>query len=128
MYTSLNFMNMFLSDRQTVEFRAHHAILSPDKAINWLFICVAIVRYAEQNSSKLVSDPDKRISLEEVLMYYGNTFKTEYAKSVSKYLIGYYNNRVQYFDKLHKNGDNIAEDDYLEKDFSFSHEGMKGLY
>jgi hypothetical protein len=127
-YTSLNLMNMFLSDRQTVEFRAHHAILSPDKAINWLFICVAIVRYAEQNSSKLVSDPDKRISLEEVLMYYGNTFKTEYAKSVSKYLIGYYNNRVQYFDKLHKNGDNIAEDDYLEKDFSFSHEGMKGLY
>jgi hypothetical protein len=119
---------MFLSDRQTVEFRAHHAILSPDKAINWLFICVAIVRYAEQNSSKLVSNLDKRISLEEILMYYGNNFKTEYAKSVSKYLIAYYNNRVQYFDKLHKNGDNIAEDDYLEKDFSFSHEGMKGLY
>lgn len=127
-YTSMNLMNMFLSDRQTVEMRSHQAVLSPDKAINWLFICIAIVRYAEQNSSKIISDSSKKITLEEVLMYYGNTFKTPYAKSVSKYLIAYYNNRVQCFSKLLNNGDTLAEADYLEKDFSFSHDGLNGLY
>jgi hypothetical protein len=121
-------MNMFLSDRQTVEMRSHQAVLSPDKAINWLFICIAIVRYAEQNSSKIISDSSKKITLEEVLMYYGNTFKTPYAKSVSKYLIAYYNNRVRCFSKLLNNGDTLAEADYLEKDFSFSHDGLNGLY
>lgn len=126
-YSSINFMNLFMSNRNTVEFRGHHAVLHPDKAINWFFICVAIVRYAENNSSKILSSTSK-VKLTDVLNYYGNTFKTEYAKSVSSYLIGYYNERVEYFNLLKRRGDHIAKSDYDQTEYEFVHNGMRGIY
>jgi hypothetical protein len=126
-YSSINFMNMFMSERNTVEFRGHHAILHPDKAINWFFICVAIVRYAENNSSKILNSKNK-IKLIDILNYYGDTFKTEYARNVSKYLIEYYNTRVQYFIDLKRKGDIPAKDDYNKTDYEFIHNGMRSIY
>lgn len=125
-YFSLNVINMFLSKRQTLEFRSSHAILHPTKAINWLFICVAIVRYCEQNSSKIING--KATNLIEVLNYYGDTFKSEYARRVSGYLIAYYKDRRDFFLKKRLGGDTVVQEDYIEKDYEFANLGMKEIF
>lgn len=111
-------MNMFISNRNTVEMRAHHAVLNPTKAINWLFICVAIVKYAEKHSSRIIKNYKVVTPLSEVLNYYGDTFKTPYAVSVSKYLTDYYIERVMFFSKLRKTDDVVAKKDFTQSFYS----------
>lgn len=60
-------------------------------------------------------------------MYYRDTFKTQYSKKVSEYLLAYYKNRVEYFNRL-RSFDTYAETDYSEKDFSFVHNEMKEIF
>ncbi len=127
-YVGLNFMNMFFSKRNTLEFRSHHSVLNHTKAINWLFICNAILKYAEVNSGRIMVDPMKTISLESVLNYYKDNFKTSYATSVSEYLIAYYKSRVITFADLKAKGDYGAQDDYGQKIYSFEHQGMSDLF
>lgn len=126
-YFSLNVLNMFLSKRQTLEFRASHGLLHPTKAINWFFICVAIVKYAEQHSSHIIAD-NKTITLTQVLNYYKDTFKTDYAGRVSDYLIAYHKNRKEFFLKKFQEGDRVVDEDYLETQFEFEAAGLKEIY
>lgn len=118
-YYSLNFINTFLSSRKTLEFRAHQAVLSEVKSINWLFICIAIIKYAEANSTKIVLST-KKFNLAEVIDYYKNTFKTTYASNVSNYLNAYVKERQDMFNKCRLAGDNICKDDYQETSYSFT--------
>lgn len=127
-YFSLNLINLFTSSRNTCEFRAHHAVLHPDKAINWLFICIAIVRYAEQHSSHLIVESNK-VSITEVLNYYRDTVKTKYGIKVSKYLNDYYASRVAYFKKKRDAGDALVKEDYLlEEEYSFDNGVLQSVY
>jgi len=45
-----------------------------------LFICVAIIRFAEKNSARLLKE---EFNLTDVLNYYKTNFKTEYSSKVS---------------------------------------------
>lgn len=127
-YSSLNFLNMFFSKRQTIEFRGHHAVLHPSKAINWFFICVAIIKYAERHSGSILSKPSSTTTIKQVLMYYADTFKTEYAKKVSSYLTAYYDMRCDYFKRMRATGDAVCQEDYTSIDFEFVHNEMKELF
>lgn len=127
-YFSLNLLNLFVSNRQTYEFRAHHAVLSSTKAINWLFICIAIIRYTEKNSSRILVNRSK-ISLKEVLNYYGENFKSTYAEKVSEYLIDYVDNRTNYFKNKTLLGDKLVEEDFTnELDYSFDNGILKSIF
>lgn len=126
-YFSLNFLNMFISNRDTIEFRAHHSVLNDVKAINWLFICAAIIKYSENNSSKIINS-SSTIKLEDVLDYYGDTFKTTYAKNVSNYLKEYVKHRTAFFKSKTDDGDKIVESDYTEKNYTFDSNGLNCIY
>lgn len=50
-YYFVNFINMlFGKNIKTVEFRVHNATTNIDKLVNWLYICMAILNYAENNN------------------------------------------------------------------------------
>ena len=52
-YYFVNFINMlFGANVKTVEFRVHNATTNIDKLVNWLYICMAILNYAENNKTK----------------------------------------------------------------------------
>jgi hypothetical protein len=87
-YYWLNFMNLFFSERNTAEFRLHQATLNGQKMVNWLFICNAIVRYAEKNAKDILSSSNP-IKVETVLDYYADTFKNKDGKFLSEYLKAY---------------------------------------
>lgn len=123
-YYWLNLMNTIFSPRNTVEFRLHTPTLNAQKTINWLFICNAIVRYAETHASKIFSkDP---IKLSEVLTYY-HKFGCR-GRSLSEYLSAYVEFRKKQFAKDYISGDRVSHSE-IDKDaeFEFKHGNIKYL-
>jgi hypothetical protein len=127
-YYWMNFMNMFFSERRTIEFRLHHNTVNGQKMINWLFICNAVVKYAEKHAKEIVSG-NKPITVEQVLNYYAETFKTKHGKFLSAYLIAYFKDRVAYFNNDVRRGDFISQKEQDEdKGYVFEYEGTTHLF
>lgn len=117
-YYWINFMNTIFSNRNTVEFRLHTPTTNVQKMINWLFICNAIVRYANLNSSKILLNKTK-ITLNDVLSYYD--IFGERGKFLSAYLKAYVDERKRMILSDIKNGDKISEWDVKnDKNYVFT--------
>ncbi len=70
-------------------------------------MCVAIIKYAENNTKECISSD--KITFEEVLGVYKGLRSTSYAANLSNRLIDYYRDRVKYFKKDLDRGDFISE-------------------
>ncbi len=92
-YYWVNFMNTIFSSRNTVEFRIHQGTTNFTKISSWLFICNAIVKFAEKNSKELSNN--KLFKLSDVLNYYRSINKD--GVILSDYLLNYYNERSKHF-------------------------------
>lgn len=127
-YYWLNLQNMIFSERGTAEHRMHTGTLNSTKILNWLFICNAIIRYAEKNIEKIITSP-KNISLKEVLDFYKTEYPTnQSAVLLSDYLNAYYNYRKKVFEKDIANGDKISEHEmHRDKEYSFEYKGLASL-
>jgi hypothetical protein len=127
-YYWLNFMNMFFSKRKTMEFRLHSATTNGQKMINWLFICNAILKYAEKYPIQILSTSDP-ISLDTIMDYYATHFKTKEAIFLSNYLKAYIANRKEYFLNDKKKGDLESKKELTgDKDFTFTFENVTHLF
>lgn len=127
-YYWLNFMNMFFSDRKTMEFRLHQATTNGRKMIAWLFICNAILKYAEKYPRQILSSGEP-IALDTVMDYYQEHFKNKEGEFMSRYLKAYIANRKSYFLGQRKKGNLECREELLEdKEFMFEFEGMTNLF
>ena len=81
-YYLVNFVSFLWGNRETIEFRLHPPTLNPVKAINWLFICNAILRYSNLNKKDWFNLKGSKITLEQV-------FTTVYNETLSSYLCNY---------------------------------------
>jgi hypothetical protein len=127
-YFWLNLMNMFFSPRRTVEFRLHHCTLNGQKMVNWLFICNAICQYAIKNADAILTS-NTPITLDNILDYYGQSFKGDHAQFLSSYLKAYVADRKAYFARDIAIGDLISQremDD--DKTYVFTYEGVSWLF
>lgn len=97
--------------------------------INWLFICNAILRYAEKNMLEIFKNPSK-ISIIDVLNYYKDNFKrNSIAEFLSEYLIAYYKDKCAIFAKDYAKGDVLSMHDINEdKNYTFSYKGIVNLF
>lgn len=126
-YYWVNFMNMFFSDRKTMEFRIHHATTNSYKVINWIFICNAIVKYAERNTKSILAD-GSAITLEEVLGFYAKEFKNADGKFLTNYLRAYVKERKDYFAADLGRGDIESRQELLDdKKYTFTFAGVDSL-
>ena len=83
-------MNMFFTHRHTLEARLHGPTSNKDKVVNWLLICIAIIRYSQKYSKNIISN-DKTISLKEVLEIYPVLYPNDQnSYFLSKYLYNYF--------------------------------------
>lgn len=112
-YYWVNFINLFFSKRDTIEFRIHTPTLNSDKIINWLLMCNAIIKFAQKNVISCIDE--KPIAFQQVLNYYKDNFKSNYSDILSERLINYYNNRVELFKKDFKEGDYVSKK-YFKQD------------
>ena len=66
-YYWINFINLlFGNNAKTVEFRIHTPTFNSSKIINWLFMCTAILNYAEKFDNKI---DYKNITLNDIMMF-----------------------------------------------------------
>lgn len=123
-YFACNFINMIFSDRKTIEFRLSHAVLNSTKGINWFFICLALIKFADKNSSKILTDPSFSYTLKDVFDVYpnGSLFP------MSDYLYAYFQNRKQYHANCKSNGDAMSRNECREINYTFTHSGITELY
>lgn len=108
-YIWLNMIPLIWGGRGTIEFRCHTPTVNPYKVINWLYICVAILKYARRHSEELTSEVFKdleRISIDEVV-------DEIYPKKISHILIKYIQDRANYY--AHK-CDSIGEAEILSEE------------
>jgi hypothetical protein len=125
-YYWLNLMNILFSDRNTAEFRLHTGTMNSQKAINWLFICNAIVKTAISCSKDILRG--KKFTLSEVLSYYPNTFNTEHSRFLYNYLMGYINQRKSWMEKDLKKNDYMSRWEIQEDaDYEYTYDGVKDL-
>lgn len=88
---------MLFSTRGTFENRLHGPSLNPTKAINWLYMTAAILKYCENNIRKILCDSEK-ITFEEVLNFYKEHHpESKDAAFLSDYLVAYYKDRCALF-------------------------------
>lgn len=127
-YRGLNLLNMFFSKRNTVEFRTHEGTIHPQKVMNFLFICNAIIKYAETNMLRVFSRD--KITMKEVLNYYKTAFKGDKdATFLSEYLNEYFVQRKKYFAELLSVGDRAGINSVIqEKNYKFEYEGVGYLF
>ena len=80
-YYWINFINLlFGSNAKTVEFRIHTPTFNSSKIINWLFICTAILNYAEKFDGKI---DFKNLSLNDIIMF---SYDERTAGTVNSYI------------------------------------------
>lgn len=128
-YYWLNMMNIFFTHRNTVEFRLHTPTTNSAKMINWLFICNAIIKYADLNTEHILTTPKKKISIKEVFDVYSTAYPDDKnAAFLSKYLYEYFLQRQDDFKKDLEKDDKISEWDITQdKDFTFEYKKVKSL-
>lgn len=127
-YYWANLLNMFFGNRNTIEFRLHGPTTNSHKIINWMFICVALIRYAENNALDILTNKNN-ISIKSVLGIFAEMHPTDPKSGfLGDYLYAYFESRRAAFAKDYKNGDVVSMWDIEEdEDYEFSYNGQKGL-
>lgn len=127
-YYYFNFLNMFFGHRHTVEARLHSGTTNAHKMINWLFICVAIIKYAQHNSKELITS-DRIISIKEVLDIFHVIYPLDSkARFLSEYLYKYFIQRRDRCKKDLDREDYVSEWDIRDdKKYEFEYQGVRGL-
>jgi hypothetical protein len=125
-YFWMNLMNVFFSNRNTIEFRLHTGTMNSQKAINWLFICNAIVKTAASRAGEILKG--KQFTLKEVISYYSDTFQTERSKFLVEYLNSYIQLRKNWMKRDLDKEDYTSEWEMKEdRDFEFQYESVIDL-
>lgn len=96
-YIWMNTIPLIWGNRGTVEFRCHTPTLNGQKVINWLFIVVAILKYAKKHMKDLVNSSYKElpaITLSEVLA-------EAYPKKIRSILLDYIKTRKDHYKGKH---------------------------
>lgn len=88
-YHWVNLIPLMFGSNKTVEFRCHIPTNDPIKVINWLYICSAIIKYADRASRNNVDLVTlKNLTITDVLK---DTYSSSY--KLSSYLTDYVNKR-----------------------------------
>ena len=94
-YYSLNMLPCYFGSKENVrvEFRLHSGTVNPIKALNWMFICASIVKFAQEKYQMIIEGKEK-ILMEDVLEY-SFLDGTPEGEFLFKYLKGYINSRTR---------------------------------
>jgi hypothetical protein len=149
-YFAMNLVNYFFSESGTVEFRLHSPTLNFTKTSCWLYICIAIIRYANTYAEKILNRKSK-ITLRDIISEYRTNFGLmtetsgeEYVFNVqfTNFLISYIDSRKVTFREnyieVHKASinrnkyslfsDTAKREFKNDKKYSFSYSRKKELY
>lgn len=98
-YHFVNFIPTIFNNSGTIEYRVHTPTQNSTKVINWLFILIGIIKFAEKNklliSENIYKFLHSGINLSEIL-------NSVYSEELATYLVTYTENRIEYYDHIYK--------------------------
>lgn len=108
-YHAINFIPWLFERKKTVEFRLHSGTVNKYKAIYWLLICMAFIRYVETNADSVLN-PLEKLKLADII-------KTSYSDNPAlvEALMVYIAERK----KMHRDG--ILINDMYMQEFTQDH-------
>jgi len=133
-YFLVNINSLVFSSTRTIEFRLSSPTFNFTKVTNWLFICAAIITYAEKYSKEIISrkaKPTLKDILSELKTHFGYyEFEDVVGSEISSYLCDYVDYRKELIAKATKNGDVLANNIEFkaDKDFRFQSRNMSTIY
>jgi len=138
-YYWVNFVPFVFNRSETIEMRLHTPTLNFTKTSCWLFINLAVLKFAENNANLILNKDFNKITLEDVVKGYltdfGNTklSRTEEENLIIKdfvdYLLAYINNRKElYFSNKEKKLYYDKKEFVDDNTFSLKHKRMNSLY
>ena len=80
-YHFVNIFNLLFTKSHTVEFRLHENTFNLEKVVKWIYTCVAIVKYADNNTRNCIES--SKITLKEVLK---SAYHSNKADDICKYM------------------------------------------
>lgn len=89
-YLSFNVLPALFTEGETFEFRAHEGTVNKVKTINWLFICNAILEYADRNMEQILLKGKLKLTLTDCLKVY---VKDDAGAFLAEYLMDYIENK-----------------------------------
>ena len=97
-YKIVNIIPLIWGNSGTVEFRVHPPTQSPQKVLNWLYICNAILAYAYKNSEKIANfAPLTDLKLQTI-------FFDVYSSLLASKLLSYVEWRKEYMQNMDATG------------------------
>lgn len=96
-YHFVNIFNLLFTNSHTVEFRIHEATFNLEKIVKWIYVCVAIVKYAENNQRACIEN--EVINIEKILK---ESYHSKKAKDIQDYLL-YRKEFLKKDSKIHSN-------------------------
>lgn len=133
-YCYINLVPTVFSKSETVEFRLHHATMNFTKTSNWLFICLAMIRFCEKYKKEIISRKLSNYNLNTLLDEYKTNFgesetEIEEGVKIAEYLKAYVQSRKKFFAEKHQKEDYLCNCEFGATEvFSFNYEGMYTLY
>lgn len=117
-YRWVNMIPLLFGNKETVEFRIHTPTYDPDKVINFLILCLAIVDYAKKNETNINSGKYRVKNYDNIqnIVY---TYISQFSGygSLENHMNNYWKVRKNYQQSSLLNGDFYANEDdfYLTK-------------
>jgi len=130
-YNWVNIVNTIFNNEETIEFRLHSGTLNPQKTMNWILICAAIINYTQNNIREILKNK-KEINLNNILQGYCTGFRAKkktnpYGIFLYNYLNAYVNERKAFFNTLRKEEDFAGNKEYNnDKNYVFTFETPTG--
>jgi hypothetical protein len=94
-YHWMNLIPLIWGSRGTVEFRCHTPTVESQKVINWLYIIVAILKYARKHANELTSDTEANLSKVTLSVILKEAYRSKIVYILEKYI----NSRKNYYSK-----------------------------
>jgi hypothetical protein len=131
-YSWINLVNLIFNNEETIEFRLHSATTNQYKVINWILICVAMIKYCQTHTKEIIMNNDN-ITLNTVITGYCNNFRdkknsTDYGLFLYSYLSNYIQERKNYFQRQYdlRNVDG-ADDIKNDATYKYKYDDVESL-
>lgn len=100
-YYGLNFVNLFFTNRGTVEFRLHHSVVDYNKVLYWLIFCLLVIDYS-QNKPKNILSSNKKTFM-DVMEYSLKKYSNSKSNMIIQDLMNYFLTLKKYHNRENEN-------------------------
>jgi len=119
-YYAVNFIPLIFGNKETIEFRIHTPTYDIHKIINFLFLNVYLIDFANMYTKEILENPKFLINIGNIENFISNyifnskAIKNNIKNKLIDYQLMYFNNRARMIESFNQKGDIIGKEDKIK--------------